>query len=103
MGYLTPQVDVILLYTTVFADMISIVNARRCFRSLADAHIRPAAGSSLKMRSAFIIASPDVSGGPFSAASTHTPGRTSVTAKSGFSIGCVTWQGSSPSRFVATP
>ena len=41
-GYLTPPVDLILLSTTVFVDMISIVNARRCFRSLTDAHIRPA-------------------------------------------------------------
>ena len=42
MGYLTPPVDLILLSTTVFVDMICIVNARRCFRSLTDAHIRPA-------------------------------------------------------------
>ena len=42
MGYLTSQVELILLSTTVFVDMVSIVNARRCFRSLTDAHIRPA-------------------------------------------------------------
>jgi hypothetical protein len=38
-----------------------------------------------------------------SVASTRTPGRAIVTARSGFAIGCVSWQGSSPSRFVAIP
>jgi len=41
-GNLTRQVDVILLTSTVIVDMISVMNARRCFRSLTDAHIRPA-------------------------------------------------------------
>ncbi len=41
-GYLTPQVDLILLSTNVTMDTISVVDARRCFRSLTDAHIRPA-------------------------------------------------------------
>jgi hypothetical protein len=39
---LTWQVDLILLTSTVSVDMISVMNARRCFRSLTDAHIRPA-------------------------------------------------------------
>jgi len=41
-GYLTRQVDLILLTTTVIVDMSSVMNASRCFRSLTDAHIRPA-------------------------------------------------------------
>jgi hypothetical protein len=39
---LTRQVDLILLTSTVIVDMISVMNARRCFRSVTDAHIRPA-------------------------------------------------------------
>jgi hypothetical protein len=34
-GYLTRQVDLILLTSTVIVDMISVMKARRCFRSLA--------------------------------------------------------------------
>ncbi len=41
-GYLTWADDLILLSTTVIADTLSTVNARRCFRSLTDAYI-PAA------------------------------------------------------------
>jgi hypothetical protein len=41
-GYLTRQADWILLTSTVIVDMVSVMNARRCFRSLTDAHIRPA-------------------------------------------------------------
>jgi hypothetical protein len=40
--YLTRQHDLVLLSITVIVDMISAVNARRCFRSLTDAYIRPA-------------------------------------------------------------
>ena len=38
-----------------------------------------------------------------SVVSTHAPKRTLVTAKNGFSIGCVSKQDSSRSRFVAIP
>jgi hypothetical protein len=41
-GCLTRHVDWILLISTVSVDMISVMNARRCFRSVTDAHIRPA-------------------------------------------------------------
>ena len=41
-GHLTRQDDLILLSITVIADTFSTVNARRCFRSLTDAYIRPA-------------------------------------------------------------
>jgi hypothetical protein len=41
-GCLTRQDDLALLSITVIADMISAANARRCFRSLTDAYIRPA-------------------------------------------------------------
>jgi hypothetical protein len=40
--FLTRRVDLVLLSITVIADMVSFVNARRCLRSLTDAHIRPA-------------------------------------------------------------
>jgi hypothetical protein len=39
---LTRQLDLILLPITVIVDTIAVVNARRCFRSLTDAHVRPA-------------------------------------------------------------
>jgi hypothetical protein len=42
--FLTRRVDLVLLSITVIADMVSFVNARRCRRSLTDAHIRPAPG-----------------------------------------------------------
>ena len=41
-GNLTRQVDLILLTSTVVVNMVSVMNACRCFRSLTDAHIRPA-------------------------------------------------------------
>jgi len=41
-GYLTRHDDLVLLSITVIVDMISAVTARRCFRSLTDAYIRPA-------------------------------------------------------------
>jgi hypothetical protein len=42
MRYLTRQVDVALLSITVIVDTIMVVNGRRCFRSLTDAHIHQA-------------------------------------------------------------
>jgi hypothetical protein len=40
--YLTWRVDLVLLSITVIVDTIAVVTARRCFKSLTDAHIRPA-------------------------------------------------------------
>jgi hypothetical protein len=40
-GYLTWQDDLVLLSITVVVDTISAVNARRCFRTLADAYVLP--------------------------------------------------------------
>ncbi len=56
---------------------------------LTNAYPCPGARSSWNARSAFIPASPEASGESISVARTCTPGETIVTAKIGFSIGCV--------------